>query len=204
MRRSTRCLTIAVLLLGLAAGGLWRRNVSLRDERNRHRGNAEALMTDLRRMQVDSATMALDVSALRLTVDEYERLRAADAEKIRRLGAKIRNLEAAARHRIVVAGPIDASVADTVLLRDTVPVLRQKVEMITPHIRLTGLIEEGRLRGEIRLPVTLHQAVWIEYKGWWLWRRVKAVRQTISSDNPYAEIVYSEYISVENGRRRKR
>lgn len=45
-------------------------------------------------------------------------------------------------------------------------------------------------------PVMLRQAVWVEYKGWWFWKRVKAVHQTISSDNPYAEIRYSEYICI--------
>ena len=142
--------------------------------------------------------MAVDVKSLRLTVDEYKRFRAEDAEQLKRLGVKIRNLEAAARHEIEVSGPIDAAVRDTVVIRDTVPVVRQKVEMLTPHIELRGLIEDGRLRGQIRVPVTLHQAVWIEYKRRWLfWKRVKAVHQTISSDNPYVEIKYSEYIRME-------
>lgn len=56
--------------------------------------------------------------------------------------------------------------------------------MITPHIRLTRLIENERLKGEIRVPVTLRQAVWVEYKGWWFWKRAKAVHQTIVGDNP--------------------
>ena len=120
-----------------------------------------------------------------------------DAEKIRRLGVKIKNVEAAARHEVEIAGPIDAAVRDTVVIRDTVPILRQKVEMITPHIRLTGLIENERLKGEIRVPVTLRQAVWVEYKGWWFWKRAKAVHQTIVGDNPYVDIRYSEYIRIE-------
>lgn len=45
-----------------------------------------------------------------------------------------------------VAGPINAAMRDTVVIWDTMPVLRQKVEMITPHIHLTGLIEEGAER----------------------------------------------------------
>ena len=110
---------------------------------------------------------------------------------------KIKNLEAAARHEVEIAGPIDAAVRDTVVIRDTVPILRQKVEMITPHIRLTGLIENERLKGEIRVPVTLRQAVWVEYKGWWFWKRAKAVHQTIVGDNPYVDIRYSEYIRIE-------
>ena len=34
-------------------------------------------------------------------------------------------------------------------------------------------------------------------KGWWFWKRVKAIRQTISSNNPYVEIRYSEYIKID-------
>ncbi len=200
MRRSTRYLSLAVLLLGLAVAFLWQRNGLLREERDRYRGNTEALLSDMKRIRVDSTTMAVDVNTLRLRVDEYKRLRAEDAEKIKRLGVKIKNLEAAARHEVEVAGPIDAVVRDTVVIRDTVPVLRQKIEMLTPHIQLTGIIEDNRLRGEIRVPVTLRQAVWVEYKGWWFWKRVKAVHQTISSDNPYAEIRYSEYIWIEKGK----
>lgn len=191
-----KCLLATVLVLG---GIVWlqhRNAVRLRTERDRYRDNTEALLSDMKRIRVDSTTMAVDVNALRLRVDEYRRLRAEDAEQIKRLGVKIKNLEAAARHEVEVAGPIDAAVRDTVVIRDTVPLLRQKVEMITPHIRLTGLIEKGRLKGEIRVPVTLRQAVWVEYKGWWFWKKVKAVHQTISSDNPYAEIRYSEYIEI--------
>lgn len=197
MRRSTRYLSLAVLLLGLAVAFLWQRNGHFREERDRYRGNTEALLSDMKRIRVDSTTMAVDVNTLRLRVDEYKRLRAEDAERIKRLGVKIKNLEAAARHEVEVAGPIDAVVRDTVVIRDTVPILRQKIEMLTPHIQLTGIIEDNRLKGEIRVPVTLRQVVWVEYKGWWFWKRVKAVHQTISSDNPYAEIRYSEYIRIQ-------
>lgn len=101
---------------------------------------------------------------------------------------------AAARHKIEVRVPVDASIRDTLIIRDSIFRVRQKVEMVTPHIQLTGLIEDRHLRGDIKVPVTIHQAVWVEYKGWWLWKRIKAIRQTISSDNPHVEIKYSEYI----------
>ena len=193
-----KALLIAVAVLSVVVAILWQRANRLGRERDRYRSTTEVLLSDMKRIQVDSATMAVDVKSLRLTVDEYKRFRAEDAEQLKRLGVKIRNLEAAARHEIEVSGPIDAAVRDTVVIRDTVPVVRQKVEMLTPHIELRGLIEDGRLRGQIRVPVTLHQAVWIEYKRRWLfWKRVKAVHQTISSDNPYVEIKYSEYIRME-------
>lgn len=196
-----KCLLAAVVLLG---GIVWlqhRNTVRLRAERDRGLSNTAALLSEVKRMRVDSATMALDAKTLQLTIDEYKRFRAEDAATIKRLGVKIKNLEAAARHEMEIAGPIDAAVRDTVIIRDTVPVLRQKVEMRTPHIELTGIIEDERLKGSIRIPVTLNQAVWVEYRGWWFWKRVKAVHQTISSDNPYVDICYSEYIRVTKTRR---
>lgn len=199
MRRTMRKVTvIGFVLLAAAVCVLWHRNVRLRGERDRYRSNTEVLMSDMKRLRIDSATMAVDVKGLRLNVEEYKRLRRGDAEKIKAMGVKLRRLQAAARHEVVVSGPIDAAVRDTVVVRDTVPLVRQKVEMITPHIRLTGLIEDSRLKEEIRVPVTLHQAIWIEYKRRWLfWKKAKAVHQRITSDNPYVEIEYTEYIQIE-------
>jgi len=191
-----KCLLVAVVLLGGAVWLQYRYTVRLKSERDRYRMNSTALLSEVKRMQVDSATMALDAKTLQLTLDEYKRFRAEDAATIKRLGIKVKNLEAAARHQLEVAGPINAIVRDTVIIWDTVPILRQKVEMLTPHIELSGIIEDERLKGSIRIPVTLNQAVWVEYRGWWFWKRVKALHQTISSDNPYVEIKYSEYIRI--------
>lgn len=197
MSRLNRILLATVLLL---CSILWlqhRRTIRLTEERDRFRMNSTALLSDVKRMQIDSATMVLDAKALRLTIDEYKEFRAKDAETIERLGVKIRNLEVAARHEVEVKAPIDAAIRDTLIIRDTVPLLRQKVEMVTPYIQLTGLIENKRLKGDIKVPVTLNLAVWVEYKGWWFWKRVKAIHQSISSDNPYVEIRYSEYIRIQ-------
>ena len=192
----SKYLIVAVLLLSGIVYIQYRRNVHLANERDRYQANNTALLSEVRRMRIDSTTLAVDTKGLRLTVEEYKRFRAQDAETIKKLGVKIKNLEAAAKHQLEVEGPIDAVVKDTVFIRDTVPLLRQKVEMITPHIQLTGMIEDSRLKGQIRVPVTLNQAIWVEYKGWWFWKRVKAIHQSISSNNPYVEIQYSEYIKI--------
>lgn len=150
------------------------------------------------RMLIDSTTMDVYAKALRLTVDEYERFRAADAEKIRQMGVKIKDLQAAAKHQLEVAAPINAVIRDTVFIRDTVPVIQQKVEMVSPHIQLDAVIDNDSLKGDIRLPVTLQQTVWVEYKRKCLfWKKVKAIHQTISSDNPYVDIKYSKYIQID-------
>ena len=195
----SKYLLVAVLLLSGIVYIQYRRNVHLANERDRYQANNTALLSEVRGMRIDSTTLAVDTKGLRLTVEEYKRFRAQDAETIKKLGVKIKNLEAAAKHQLEVGGPIDAAVKDTVIIRDTVPLLRQKVEMITPHIQLTGMIEDSRLKGQIRVPVTLNQAIWVEYKGWWFWKRVKAIHQSISSDNPYVDIKYTEYFQIQKG-----
>lgn len=108
-----KCLLVAVVLLGGAVWLQYRYTVRLKSERDRYLSNTTALLSEVKRMQVDSATMALDAKTLQLTLDEYKRFRAEDAATIKRLGIKVKNLEAAARHDMEVTGPIDAIVRDT-------------------------------------------------------------------------------------------
>ena len=198
MNRRTGILLVVVAAL---AGMVWlqqRKVVRLKEERDRHEQNSDALLSDLKRWQVDSATMATDVKTLRLSMDELERYRADDLAKIKQMGIKIKNLEAAAKHQIEVDAPIRATVRDSVVVRDSIAVRIQAVSMMNPFIQLHGVIERDSLVGSVHLPVTLRQAMWIEYKRRWLfWKKVKAVHQVITTDNPYVEVKYSEFINIQ-------
>lgn len=189
---------LLVILIGLTFV-LWKYAVRMTKERDRYQQNTEALIADMTRIQIDSTRMAVDVKTLRLTVSEYEEYRAQDAKLIKQLGVRIKDLEAAAKHHLVVEASIVAPVRDSVIVRDTVFVAVQAVEMINPHIEFRGIIEDDTLTADVHIPVTLNQAVFVEYKRkflWWRWK-VKAVHQTIISDNPYVDIEYSEYIKIE-------
>lgn len=186
------CLLLTVLFQ-------YERNRQLSDEKDRYKSNTNSLLSDIKRLQIDSTTMAVDTKVLRLTLDELENNRVADLEHIRKLGVRINSLQALAKHSLVVNAPIGAELRDSVIIRDTVTVLVKAIKMDTPYLQVNGVIENNRLTGTIHLPVNLHQAVWVEYKHrflWWRWG-VKAIHQTISSDNPYVEITCSEYITIE-------
>ena len=190
---------IIAVLSGITIS-LLRSRQRLIEEKDSYKSNTEALMSEVRRIQADSSTMALDIKTLTMSLDEYKRFRAEDEEKIKKLGIRIKDLEAAAKHNVKVDAPIDAEIKDSVMIRATVPVFLKAVRMDTPYLKINGIIENDRLTGKINLPVTLNQAFWIEYKHkflWWRWK-VKAIHQTISSDNPYVEIKYSEYIKIKD------
>ncbi|RHH07881.1 hypothetical protein DW228_18275 [Bacteroides fragilis] len=198
MNKST--LTFLILIAAmLVAIHLLRTEVRhLRQERDRHAANAEALLSDIERMKIDSCTTVTTIQTLQLSANEYQKHRAADAALIEKLGIRIKDLEAAARHDVTIEGGIDAEVRDSSLVRDSILVAVQTVKMDTPHLKIDGVIEAHRLKGSIYLPVQLRQFLWIEYKHrflWWRWK-VKAVRQSISSDNPYVNIEYSEFIKL--------
>ena len=174
------------------------RIVSIREERDRHKQNTNAVLSDVKRIRIDSATIALDVKLLRLTLDEYELYRAKDQEEIKKLKVKVNSLKAAAKHEIEVDANIEAELKDTIVIRDTIRKVIKAVKMETPFLKVNGIIEDNLLIGKIYLPVTLRQAVWVEHKHrflWWRWG-VKAVHQTISSDNPHVVIKYSEVIEI--------
>ena len=189
---------LAFIGLGMAVWVQQRHIVSIKKERDRYQMNSNALLSEMKEWRIDSTTMATDVKTLRLTVDEMERYRAEDLVKIKQMGVKIKNRKAAAKHQLEVNADIKASVRDSIVIRDTVPVIVKSVSMITPYLQLSGIIEKDSLIGKIHLPVTLRQAVWIEYKRRWLfWKKVVAIHQTITSDNPHVEIKYSEYIIIQ-------
>lgn len=192
-----KVLLIAVSVLAVALTVFILRSNRLSRERDRYRGNTVSLIEQMQRLQADSAAMSVDVRALRLTVEEFKEYRKEDAEKIKKMGIKIKNLEAAAQHRLQVDAPLRAEVKDTVIVRDTVMIEAQSLKMDTPYVKMEGLIEGGEFSGNVQIPVTLRQTIWVEYKRYWLfWRRPKAVHQTITSDNPYVKINYSEYIQL--------
>lgn len=193
-----KILLLIALGLGLATYSLYNWGSRMKEERNTYRSNTHALLADVEHIRIDSAMMASTIQVLNLSMDEYKKYRAEDAATIKKMGVRIKDLEAAGRHDVEVNAPVDAQVKDTTVIRDTVTVIVKAVKMDTPYLKLKGIIEDNHLKGNIHLPVHLHQVFWVEYKYrflWWRWK-VKAIHQTITSDNPYVEIKYTEFIKL--------
>lgn len=188
----------AIAILGLVSFVLYKQTVSLSLERDKYKVNADALLSDIRHMRVDSATTSADVKVLRLSLDEYKQYRADDLETIKKLDIRLKSMQSVSKHEVEVDADFIAEVKDTVVVRDTIVQVLKKVEMNTAYLQVNGIIDNNQLIGKIHLPVNLHQIVWMEHKYrflWWRWG-VKAIHQTISSDNPHVQIKYSEVIQI--------
>jgi len=168
-----------------------------RAENRRLVENQTALTADVTRYRTRLGAEAASVQALRLRCEEFETLRAADAEQIR-----LRRLEAAAKAVAVTDAEIRTPLRDTVVVRihDTLPV-RDTVRMFRwrdPWISVEGCIGRDSAACRIRSVDTLRQAVHrIPRRFLFIRWGTKALRQEIVSTNPHTRIVYAEYVKIE-------
>ncbi|KAA6302908.1 MAG: hypothetical protein EZS26_001078, partial [Candidatus Ordinivivax streblomastigis] len=136
-------LLIVVFLLATIVSVFYKQTVRLKTERDRCQKNTGALLSDLKRMQVDSTTTAVDVKKLKLTVEEYKQYRAEDAEKIKKMGVKLRDLQMAAKHELEVNAPIESDLKDSIVVRDTALFAVKTIEVNTPYLQINGIIENN-------------------------------------------------------------
>ena len=169
-------------------------------EQQREKSNNQALLQSVNYYKTEAEKSAASVQILRLRCGEFEELRAADAEKIRQMGLKIRRLESAAnsvtRTKLEVVVPI----RDTVVIRDTVKTIDtlRLFRWQDSWVTIDGVIDSDSVACTLRSVDTLHQVVYrVPRRFWFIKFGTKALRQHIVSSNPHSEIVYTEYVKIE-------
>lgn len=167
-------------------------------ENSRLENNNYALMQSVQSYRTKADENAASVQVLRLKIGEYEELRAADAERIRKLGVKLKRLESAAKNvtntTVNIAAPLRDTVIvrDTLRLHDTVRVFRWRDSWVT----VDGVIDNDSVNCSVLSIDTLHQVIHRIPRRFLFFRYgTKAIRQEIVSSNPHTEVVYSEVVS---------
>lgn len=195
---------IFILLLGASLSGIhaWRSAARLREENRRLRRNSEVLADSVRYYTTLAGRHAAAAEKLTLRCDEFRRLREADAERIRRMGIRIRRLESSAVSVAATAAETAAPLHDTVVVRDTV---RDTVRLFSwrdAWVEVRGIIRRDSAECSIRSVDTLHQIVHRVPRRFLFFRfGTKAVRQEIVSTNPHTRIVYTDYVELKRRRR---
>ena len=173
-----------------------------RAENRRLVENQTALAADVTRYRTRLGAEAASVQALRLRCGEFEALRAADAEEIRRLGHKIRRLEAAAKTVTATEAEIRTPLRDTVVVRsgdphpvrDSVRLFRWRDPWVSVEVRIGRDAAVCRIRSIDSLRQVGHR---IPRRFLFIRWGSKALRQEIVSTNPHTRIVYAEYVKIE-------
>ena len=199
-------LIIAAIALAVAAVvTIWvqrSRINQLTGERDKYRTNTETLLQDVSRYQTKDSLNAAKVGVLELKLSEFEKYRASDAELIKTLQTKNRELEAVTTAQMETITKLRGTVRDSVvyLPGDTTTVLRC-IEYSDKWVDFDGCIKNNTFSGKIITRDSLLITETVQYKRWlgflWKTKRIKNREFDIVSKNPHTKITGFEVITIE-------
>lgn len=177
---------------------------TLTGERDKYRTNTETLLQEVSRYQTKDSLNAAKVGVLELKLSEFERYRASDAELIKTLQTKNRELERVTTTQMETINELRATVRDSVvyLLGDTVTTVLRCVDIVEPYFELHGCATpDGQFTGTHINRDSLLIVETVQYKRWlgflWKTKKIKNREIDVISRNPHTKIMGVEYIEIE-------
>ena len=201
-------LIIAAIALAVAAVvTIWvqrSRINQLTGERDKYRTNTETLLQDVSRYQTKDSLNAAKVGVLELKLSEFEKYRASDAELIKTLQTKNRELERVTTTQMESINELRATVRDSVvyLLGDTVTTVLRCVDIVEPYFELHGCATpDGQFTGTHINRDSLLIVETVQYKRWlgflWKTKKIKNRQIDVVSKNPATKILGVEFVTIE-------
>lgn len=197
----------AIAMVVAAVATIWVQRTKiekLTDERNRYRGNTETLLQDVETYKTKDSLNAAKVGVLELKLSEFEKYRASDAELIKTLQTKNRELEAVTTAQMETITKLRGTVRDSIvyLPGDTTTIVLKCVDISDPWFSLKGCTTpDGEFTGTFVNRDSILVAATVQYKRFlgFLWKTKKIKNQEIDviSRNPHTKIMGVEYIEIE-------
>lgn len=175
----------------------------LTDERNRYRGNTETLLQDVETYKTKDSLNAAKVGVLELKLSEFEKYRASDAELIKTLQTKNRELERVTTTQMETINELRATVRDSVvyLPGDTVTTVVRCIEYSDKWVDFDGCIINNTFSGKIITRDSLLIAETVQYKRFlgflWKTKKIKNREIDVVSKNPATKILGVEFVTIE-------
>lgn len=196
----------AIAMVVAAVATIWVQRTKiekLTDERNRYRGNTETLLQDVETYKTKDSLNAAKVGVLELKLSEFERYRASDAELIKTLQTKNRELERVTTTQMETINELRATVRDSIvyLPGDTVTTVVRCIEYSDKWVDFDGCIINNTFSGKIITRDSLLITESVQYKRFlnflWKTKRIKNREFDIVSKNPNSKITGFEVITIE-------
>lgn len=197
----------AIAMVVAAVATIWVQRTKiekLTDERNRYRGNTETLLQDVETYKTKDSLNAAKVGVLELKLSEFERYRASDAELIKTLQTKNRELEAVTTAQMETITQLRGSVRDSIvyLPGDTTTTVLKCVDISDPWFSLNGCTApDGTFSGTFVNRDSILIVATVQYKRFlnflWKTKKVKNREIDVVSKNPHTKIIGVEYIEIE-------
>lgn len=176
----------------------------LTGERDKYRTNTETLLQEVSRYQTKDSLNAAKVGVLELKLSEFEKYRASDAELIKTLQTKNRELERVTTTQMETINELRATVRDSVvyLPGDTVTTVLRCVDIVEPYFELHGCATpDGQFTGTHINRDSLLIVETVQYKRWlgflWKTKKIKNRQIDVVSKNPATKILGVEFVTIE-------
>lgn len=194
---------LAVLLSGLVVLAVWQ-GASLkkaRAERDRYHRNSDALLTEVERYKIQDSISVARAEGLELTLKEYKLFRAEDAELIKSLRTKVKNLQSVSKTTTVTEYVMSAPVHDTVVVfRDSLVVPAKVVHCGDAWYDFYGYVTDSTFDGKMSSRDSITVVEGVEYARFlgFLWRtkRVKSRTIEVLNKNPHSTVENTEFITI--------
>lgn len=177
---------------------------TLTGEMDKYRTNTETLLQEVSRYQTKDSLNAAKVGVLELKLSEFEKYRASDAELIKTLQAKNRDLERVTTTQMETINELRATVRDSVvyLPSDTVTTVLRCVDIVEPWFELHGCATpDGQFTGTHINRDSLLIVETVQYKRFlgflWKTKKIKNREIDVVSKNPATKILGVEFVTIE-------
>ena len=168
-------------------------------ESERYRANTTALMEDVTHYKLRDSLNGARADALELSMKELQKWRADDAELIKDLKIKNRDLAAINKTQTQTIIELRARGKDTLIIRDSIVTPAQTYHIGDKWFNFDAIISDNELSGNlaVRDSLVLVEQVKYKYFLWWKTKKIKDRKVDCVSLNPYSTIMGVERIIIE-------
>lgn len=199
-----KCLIWAAIILAVAAT-FWAQHAKIKrltEERDRYRSNTEILLQNVETYQTKDSLNAAKVGVLELKLSEFEKYRTSDAELIKTLQTKNRDLEAVTTAQMKTIIELRGTVRDSIVYLPGDTVVLRCVDISDPWFSLKGCTTpDGEFTGTFINRDSILIAETVQYRRFlgflWKTKKIKSREIDIISRNPHTKIIGIEYIEIE-------
>lgn len=196
----------AAIILAVAAT-FWAQHAKIKrltEERGRYRSNTEILLQNVETYQTKDSLNAAKVGVLELKLSEFEKYRTSDAELIKTLQTKNRDLRRITTTQLETINELRGIVRDSIvyLPGDTVTTVLRCVDIVEPWFELHGCAKpDGQFTGTHINRDSLLIVETVQYKRWlgflWKTKKIKNREIDVVSKNPATHILGVEFVTIE-------
>ena len=197
-------LILAAIILAIAAA-FWAQHAKIKrltEERDRYRSNTEMLLQNVETYQTKDSLNAAKVGVLELKLSEFEKYRTSDAELIKTLQTKNRDLRRITTTQLETINELRGTVRDSIVYLPGDTVVLRCVDISDPWFSLKGCTTpDGEFTGTFINRDSIVIAETVQYRRFlgflWKTKKIKSREIDIISRNPHTKIIGVEYIEIE-------